>query len=114
MSAGGNCDEGPWIEEPIAWRVHWMAVPNWSIEQRYRPAPQHQDFTTKAEAEAERLRLSARFGSKAVVHIQPRYLSTSKRERKLAAQQNSLTVAGWPIKMRPPRPGMTSKGRRLK
>ena len=103
-----------WIEQPIAWRVHWVGVPDRAIEKRYRPAPQHQDFATKVEAEAERLRLYARFGDKAVVHVQPYYLSTSKRERKLAAQQDSLTVAGWPIQIRPPRPGMPNKGRRLK
>lgn len=103
-----------WIEEPIAWRVHWMAVPDRSIEKRYRPAPQHQDFATKAEAEAEKLRLCARFGDKAVVHVQPCYLSTSKREHKLNAAQDSLAIAGWPIQIRPPHPGMPNKGRRLK
>ena len=59
MNTGGNCGKGPWMEAPIAWRVHWMAVPDRSIEDR--PAPQHQDFATKAEAEAEKLRLCARF-----------------------------------------------------
>jgi hypothetical protein len=102
------------IEGPIAWRVHWIAVPDRSIEKKYRPAPQHQDFATRAEAEAERLRLYARFGGTAVIHVQACYLSTSKRERTLNAAQDSLAVAGWPIQMRPPRPGMSNKGRRRK
>ena len=113
MNTGGNCGKGPWMEAPIAWRVHWMAVPERSIEKRYRPAPQHQDFATKAEAEAERLRLHAWFGGKAVVHVQPCYLSTSRRERKLNAAQDSLAIAGWPIQIRPPHPGMPN-GRRRK
>jgi hypothetical protein len=111
MSAGGNCGQGSWLEEPIAWCVHWIAVPDRPCGKRDRPAPQHQDFATKAEAEAERLRLYAQFGDTAVIHIQPRYLSPAKRERKLVAQQDSLTAAGWPIQMRPPRSGMPNNGR---
>ncbi len=101
-----------WTEAPIAWRVHWIQVPDRLLEKTYRPAPQHQDFPTKAEAEAEKLRLRALLGDKAVVHIQPRYLSSAKRQRKLAALQDSLTAGGWPIQMRPPRPGATSRRKR--
>jgi hypothetical protein len=105
-------DSTPSSEAPIAWRVWWKPENGRPFDREFQAAARHKDFQTRTEAEVEKRRIDERLAGQGAVHIAPIYISRAKRERRQTAQQNSLTSAGWPIQMRPPRPGAPEKGMR--
>jgi hypothetical protein len=102
----------PFVEAPIAWRVCVQPMNARPFDHDYRPKPRFTIFATKEEAEAEKRSQRDHLGDQAVIHIEPVFLSGPKRRREIAAAQNSLDDAGWPIHRRPPRPGVPGRNAR--
>jgi hypothetical protein len=102
------------VETPIGWRVCVQPTTVRPFDREFRPKPRYTVHATLAEAEAEKERQRAHFGDHAAIHVQPMFAPPRARERERRARQESLTAAGWPIQMRPPRPGMPDKKRRRK
>jgi hypothetical protein len=101
-------------EMPIGWRVCIQPINVRPFDREFEPGPRYSPIMrTKEEAEVEQRHQQALLGGCAVIHIQPVYVSSAKRGRIRQALQESLTAAGWPIQVRPPRPGIRDRrGRR--
>jgi hypothetical protein len=83
------------------------------FDKEFRPKPRYIVCTTRDEAEREKERQRAHFGADgAAIHLEPVFPTGAKRKRAIAAMQQSLDDAGWPVQMRPPRPSMPTKARR--
>jgi hypothetical protein len=103
----------PAVEAPLAWRVWVQRTNNRPFNKAFGPKPSGTVHATLAAAEAEKARQREHLGENAAICITPVFPNSAKRERDRKAEQESLTAAGWPIQMRPPRPGIpATKGRR--
>jgi hypothetical protein len=100
------------VDIPIGWRVCVQPATDRPFDREFRPKPRYIVFPSQDEAEKQRQR--AHFGEHAAIHIEPVFAPPATRERERKAMQESLAAAGWPIQMRPPRPGMPDRKRRRK
>jgi hypothetical protein len=93
----------PAVEAPVAWRVYVQPANRRPFDKEFRPKLEYTVCATREEAEREKQRQRVRHGDDAAICISPLFPTKPKRARERKARQESLTAAGWPIQMRPPR-----------
>jgi hypothetical protein len=90
-------------EFPVAYRVWWFVPSNHPFDKQYKGEKSRRDFATREDAEAFKTNIAAFIGGNTVACVQPVYISSSQREKKLQAAQDTLAMAGWPVQHKPVR-----------